>query len=154
AHELGHIVLGHRLDTKFAFNDRMFFSDEHTFARFDFTRNQVQEQSADRKAMELLANSPYKDHQKDAGLFLRALQQQSPTLKNLIRPHLGNNMAKGDTVRLPALLSKASSLQPTQVDQISALPLGARIRLDPWSCRADLVKGKPVGLTTFREKMP
>jgi len=57
AHELGHLALGHRLDTKFAFNDRMFFADESTFSRFDFTRDPAEERTADRKAMELLANS-------------------------------------------------------------------------------------------------
>ncbi len=32
ARELGHIALGHQLDTRLAFNDRMFFADEDTFA--------------------------------------------------------------------------------------------------------------------------
>src|SRR5208282_2079139 len=32
-HELAHIVLGHHLNTKLAFNDRMFFPDERTFER-------------------------------------------------------------------------------------------------------------------------
>src|SRR5580704_18049383 len=31
AHELSHIVLGHKLDTGLAFNDRMFFPDEDSF---------------------------------------------------------------------------------------------------------------------------
>ncbi len=35
---LSHIALGHRLDTKLAFNDRMFFPDEQTFERMDFNR--------------------------------------------------------------------------------------------------------------------
>src|SRR5205807_2754482 len=39
AHELGHIALGHRLDTKLAFNDRMFFPDQETFERMDFARS-------------------------------------------------------------------------------------------------------------------
>ena len=39
-HELAHIVLGHHLNTKLAFNDRMFFPDERTFERMDFARDQ------------------------------------------------------------------------------------------------------------------
>ena len=31
AHELGHIALGHRLDTRYAFNDRLLFDDYETF---------------------------------------------------------------------------------------------------------------------------
>src|SRR5208283_2179960 len=60
-HELAHIVLGHRLDTKLAFNDRMFFPDERTFQRMDFARDHNEEEAADKKAVELLNNSPYKD---------------------------------------------------------------------------------------------
>jgi Peptidase family M48 len=154
AHELGHLALGHRLDTKFAFNDRMFFADESTFSRFDFTRDPAEERAADRKAMELLANSPYKGKLSDAGLFLRALQREAPELKSLIRPHLGTRLASGNATRMSALVSSSPALEPNQTNQIAALPLGARIRLDPWSCRVELVKGKPATLTTFREKMP
>ncbi len=38
AHEVSHIILGHNLDTKLAFNDRMFFPDEDSFQRLDFKR--------------------------------------------------------------------------------------------------------------------
>jgi hypothetical protein len=104
--------------------------------------------------MELLANSPYKGKLADAGLFLRALQQEAPELKSLIRPHLGSRLASGNATRMPALVSSSPALQATITDQIAALPLGARIRLDPWSGRVELIKGKPIALTTFREKMP
>src|SRR5581483_5245679 len=60
AHELSHIALGHRLDTKYAFDDRMFFPDENTFDRLDFNRNAADEEAADKRALELLAKSPYK----------------------------------------------------------------------------------------------
>ena len=39
AHELGHIALGHRLDTKYAFGDRMVFPDEETFRRIQLARD-------------------------------------------------------------------------------------------------------------------
>src|SRR5580704_4663908 len=54
AHELSHIALGHKLDTKLAFNDRMFFPDEDTFERLDFQRSSSDEAAADKKALELL----------------------------------------------------------------------------------------------------
>jgi Peptidase family M48 len=154
AHELGHIVLGHRLDTKFAFNDRMFFPDEDTFERLDFARNSADEDAADKKAVELLANSPYKDKLATAGLFLKALQQHAPELKSLIRPHMGNGLASGNSLRMSALLSSAPSVDGKQIDQLAALPLGGRIKLDPWSNRVELVKTKPVALTSTDEKMP
>jgi len=153
AHELGHIVLGHRLDTKFAFNDRMFFPDEDTFERLDFTRDPGDEDAADKKAVELLTNSPYKDKLATAGLFLKALQLEAPELKSLIRPHMGNGIASGNSLRMSTLLSSAPNLS-AKPDQIAALPLGGRVKLDPWSNRVELLKTKPVALTSSDEKMP
>jgi Peptidase family M48 len=154
AHELSHIVLGHNLDTKLAFNDRMFFADEDSFVRLDFKHSPAQEEAADTKAIELLKNSPYKDKLGSAGLFLKALQEHAPDLPNLIRPHLGNGFAEGKTVRMSALLAAAPALDPTRTDQIAALPLGGRIKLDPWTDRVELAKAKPVALTSARENIP
>ncbi|MGA9040131.1 MAG: M48 family metalloprotease [Terriglobales bacterium] len=154
AHELGHIVLGHNLDTKFAFNDRMFFPDEDTFERLDFARNSGDEEAADKKAVDLLANSPYKDKLATAGLFLKALQEHAPELKSLIRPHMGNGLASGNSLRMSALLSSAPNVDGKQADQLAALPLGGRVKLDPWSNRVELVKTKPVTITATDEKMP
>jgi hypothetical protein len=154
AHELSHIVLGHSLDTKLAFNDRMFFPDEESFQRLDFKRRSADEDAADTKALELLKNSPYKDKLGSAGLFLKALQASAPELPNLIRPHLGNSMAGNKSVRMSALLASAPELDPQRTDQISALPLGGRIKLDPWTDRVELAKAKPVALASAREKMP
>lgn len=154
ADELGHIALGQELDTKFAFNDRMLFPDENTFQRLDFARDPADEEAADKKALELLTNSPYKDKLGNAGLFLKALQAHAPELKNLIRPHLGNSLANGKSTRMSALLNSAPQLQPARTDQIAALPLGGRIKVDPWSDKIELVKTKPVAILTSSEKMP
>jgi hypothetical protein len=154
-HELSHITLGHRLDTTLAFNDKMFFSDENTMSRLDFSHSPEEEAAADKRAMEMLTNSPYKDKLQSSALFLKALQARAPDLKNLIRSHLGNNLADGkETVRMAALLQSAPQLDMRKTDQIAALPLGARVKLDPWTSRIELVKTKPVALTSAREKMP
>ncbi len=153
AHELSHIVLGHRLDTKLAFNDKMFFPDEESFQRLDFKRNPAEEAAADTKALELLKNSPYKDKLGNAGLFLKALQEKAPELQHLIRPHLGNSFADRKNVRMAGLLASAPALDEKRVDQIAALPLGGRIKVDPWTDQAELSKAKPVALTSAREKM-
>ncbi|HUO13934.1 MAG TPA: M48 family metalloprotease [Verrucomicrobiae bacterium] len=153
AHELAHIVLGHRLDTKLAFNDKMFFPDEDSFQRLDFKRNAADEEAADKKALEMLNNSPYKDKLGNAGLFLKALQEKAPELPNLIRPHLGNSLAQGKEIRMSPLLASAPALDEKKLDQIAALPLGGRIKVDPWSDQVELSKAKPVALTSAREKM-
>ncbi len=153
AHELSHIVLGHRLDTSLAFNDRLFFPDEESFRRLDFKRSTADEEAADVKALELLKNSPYNDKLGNAGLFLKALQQKAPYLPNLIRPHLGNSFAGSKTIRMSNLLASSPALDQKRLDQIAALPLGGRIKVDPWSDRVELSKAKPVALTSAREKM-
>jgi Peptidase family M48 len=153
AHETAHIVLGHRLDTGLAFNDKLFFPDEDSFRRLDFKRSPADEEAADTKALELLKNSPYKDKLGNAGLFLRALQQKAPELPNLIRPHLGNGILSAKSMRMSVLVASAPALDEKRLDQIAALPLGGRIKVDPWSDQVELSKAKPVALESAREKM-
>ena len=153
SHELSHIVLGHHFDTKLAFNDKLFFPDEESFQRLDFKRTAADEEAADTKALELLKGSPYKDKLGNAGLFLKALQQHSPDLPKLISPHLGNSLAGGKSLRMSTLLAAAPALDERKLDQIAALPLGGRIKVDPWSDQVELSKAKQVALVSSREKM-
>jgi len=37
---------------------------------------------------------------------------------------------------------------------ITALPIGGRVKLDPWNDKLELIKSKPVGTVAEREKMP
>src|SRR5208337_2548421 len=153
-HELAHIVLGHHLDTKLAFNDRMFFPDERTFERMDFARDKGEEEAADKKAIELLNNSPYKDKLGNAGLFLKAVQARAPALKNLIRAHLGDSLLNGDATRMSSLMTASPQFDPKKTDQVAALPLGGRVKIDPWNDQLELIKTKPVAVTAAAEKMP
>jgi len=153
AHELGHIVLGHRLDTKYAFGDRMVFPDQEAFRRIQLARDPHLEEAADQKAIELLKNSPYKDKLANAGLFLRAMESRSKELSALITPQFGSRMAKGNSVlRMSSLIQSAPELKTGDVTQIAALPLGSRVKLDPWDDRVELKKDK-VPLLSARDKM-
>jgi len=154
AHELGHLVLGHHIDTQLAFNDGFFFADKDIFQRLHFELDAAAEGAADNKAMELLGNSPYKDKLSNAGLFLKALHDRAPSLTNLIRPRLGDTMASGNTTRMAALFSAAPALQKQRLDQVAALPIGSRVKLDPWSNQLTMMNAKPVALVSPREKMP
>jgi hypothetical protein len=153
-HELAHIVLGHHLNTTLAFNDRMFFPDERTFERMDFARDKSEEEAADKRAIELLNNSPYKDKLGNAGLFLKAVQARAPQLKNLIRAHLGDSLLNGDATRMSSLMTGSPPFDPKKTDQVAALPLGGRVKVDPWNNQLELVKTKPVTIATAAEKMP
>jgi len=37
---------------------------------------------------------------------------------------------------------------------LAALPIGGRVKLDPWFDKLDLIKSKPIGVIAEREKMP
>jgi hypothetical protein len=153
-HELAHITLGHHLNTKLAFNDRMFFPDERTFERMDFARDKGEEEAADKKAIDLLNNSPYKDKLGNAGLFLKAVQARAPALKSLIRAHLGDSLLNGDATRMSSLMTSSPQFDPKKTDQVAALPLGGRVKVDPWNNQLELIKTKPVAITNPADKMP
>jgi hypothetical protein len=156
SHELAHIVLGHNLGSKFAFDDRMLFSDESTYQNFGFRHNPEEETAADAKAIELLKNSPYAQKLGSAGLYLKQLQARSTALSALLTAHLGNSFAgeKGQITRLSALMTSAPELDENKLDQIAALPLGGRIKLDPWQDKVEMVKAAPVAITSVRDKLP
>jgi hypothetical protein len=152
AHEMSHILLAHGENPMYGFNDKMLFAEQQTFTHLTLSHPPEQEQAADAKALELLKNSPYKDQLANAGLFLRALEQRAPVLPNLIHAHLGNGLT-GKSMRMSDLVASAPPLEMNKLDQIAALPMGARIKVDPWSDHAQLSKAKPVALLSAREKM-
>jgi Zn-dependent protease with chaperone function len=156
SHELAHIVLGHNLGSKFAFTDRMLFSDESTYQNIGFRHNPEEETAADAKAVELLKNSPYAQKLGTAGLYLKQLQARGPQLSALLTAHLGNSFAdsKGQIIRMSALMTSAPALDDTKLDQVAALPLGGRIKLDPWQDRVEMIKAASVAITSARDKMP
>ena len=155
SHELAHIVLGHNLGSKFAFNDRMLFNDDSTYQNLGFKHIPEEEQAADKKAIELLKNSPYAQKLDNVGLFLKALQLRAPQLSALLTTHLGNPLAENGTVnRLSALATQGPALDNAKLDQIAALPLGGRVKINPWDDKAEMVKTAPVAITSARDKMP
>jgi hypothetical protein len=155
AHEFAHVLLGHELDTKYAFTDRLFFKDDQTLKRMDLARTEREEDAADAKAIELLKKSPYAKDLPKAGLFLKMLSARSDELPHLIKPLIGNRMADSSKdLRMSGLMEQAPPLEVDRIDQISALPLGARVKMDPWNDRLSLMKTKNVALLSPREKFP
>ena len=107
------------------------------------------------KAIELLKNSPYAQKLDNVGLFLKALQLRAPQLGALLTTHLGNPLAEGGTVtRLSSLETQGPALDNNKLDQIAALPLGGRVKINPWDDKAEMVKASPVAITSARDKMP
>jgi hypothetical protein len=155
SHELAHIVLGHNLGSKYAFNDRMLFSDDSTYNNLGFKHIPEEEAAADKKAIDLLNNSPYAQKLDNVGLFFKALQARAPQLNALLTTHLGNPLAENGSIsRLAALATKGPALDNNKLDQVAALPLGGRVKINPWDDKAEMVKTAPVAITSARDKMP
>jgi hypothetical protein len=152
--ELAHIALGHRTDTHFAFYDQTMLSEGELLSRLRLARPAAEVEAAGEKAMELLSKSPYGPKLGNAGLFLRALASRAPQLPSLIRANLGNQLASGNSVIMRELADQAPELEQDKLEQIAALPLGSRVRLDPWNDEISLLKGKPVSLISARDKLP
>ncbi len=154
--ELAHIVLGHNLGSKYAFYDRMLFSDESTYQNLGFRHVPEEETAADEKAIELLKNSPYAQKLNTPGLFLREVAARGPALSALLTPHLGTGFTdrKGAMDRMVVLMNSAPALDPNKLDQIAALPLGGRVKLNAWDDHVELIKTMPMAITSARYKMP
>jgi hypothetical protein len=154
AHELAHIVLGHSVGSGYMSGFSLPFSDLETFDRFNFRFDPAEESDADKKGLELFSKSPYKDQFANAALFLEALEARSPQLPNLLRGRFSNDFGSSHLVGMQGLAHTPNHLQTDRLDQIPALPLGSRIKVDPWSDRIEMLKSKPVPLLTASEKRP
>jgi hypothetical protein len=152
AQELGHIALGHRMDTRYSFSDRMIFPDERVFKQIGLIQNDADERAADTKGLEMLQKSPYKDKLSTAGLFLRALDSRKNDVTWLISPHFGNRFTRSNLIHVTAVGS-SPQLEQRNIAQLPALPLGSRIKLDPWDDHVEMQKGKQAPLVSAQDKM-
>jgi hypothetical protein len=136
------------MGTQFAFFNRLRFEEKETFRHFGFTRTPEEEQAATQQGIELLKKSPYKDQPGNAELFLEALKNRSKEIPNLVSPHLGNrvaaNWATGPVE--PSATKSAGNV-------IAALPLGGRIKVEPWNNQLQMLNSKPAGAVGKDEKM-
>src|SRR5712664_1950358 len=144
AHELGHVVLAHRMDSTFAFFDQLLIDDKDTFRHFGFARTREEDQAAGARALQLLTNSPYKGQLANAALFLDALRTRQKEIPNLISAPLGDRVATLADLK-PAVAAPANADAKSNPQMTAALPIGGRVNLDPWFDVLELIKSKPIG---------
>jgi hypothetical protein len=149
AQEMGTILVTKPATDQFGFNDLTNISTTEIMVRLSFRDSPHDADLANQKAVDLLKNSPYKDKLGNVGLFMKQLASEQKSLPALINPKLGNRVFLAQQ-----LIGTAPQIQKDKLDQISALPLGARIKMDPWSDKVEMIKAKPVALISEREKMP
>jgi len=154
ASELAHIALGQRTPTQFAFNNQTMLSDFDLLQRFHFERPAAEMLAASQKTIAIMHESPYQNTA-NAGLFLKALSSHEAALPRLLQATLGDQVADPEALaRLAAIAASAPPLEEDKLEQIAALPLGSRVKMNPWSNQLDLVKTRPLALLAPREKMP
>jgi hypothetical protein len=155
AMELAHIALGHHIDTRYAFNDRLLFPDESTFQRIDMYHSDVDNATAAKKAMEYLNASMYKDQLPTAGLFYAELAERGRVLRALNTPKLGDSLLKTDgTPWMADLEHQAPKIDWDDLNQTAALPLGSWLKTDPWDDRVHMLTAKRYAPMNARDKMP
>ena len=153
--ELAHIVLGHHIDTRYAFNDRLLFPDQSAFERISMNHNDADNAAAAKKAVEFFNNSVYKDKAASVGLYLAQLQGREKQLTALLTPRMGDALIKPDgTPWLEALGKGAPKLDMNNLTQIAALPIGSHLRTDPWSDKVIALNARPPVLLNAGDKLP
>ena len=133
--------------SQYAYVSNYAYKTMKVFQRFDFRRNKEDDAAASMKAAELLANSPYKDQLKTARMFIAELQLHSKKIPNLISPRLGDA-----ALAMPPI--SPDTVDKPGANGIVALPLGGRVKVDPWNDNLSLLKAPPVRNLAEREKMP
>ena len=154
ADPLAHIALGHRTPTQYAFINQTMMSDPEVLQRLRFQRSPGEMLEAGKMTIEIMRASPYVNTA-NAGLFLKTLAVHAVALPNLLHPNLGDEIADARSLaRLQQFADAAPLLEENKLDQVAALPLGSRVKLNPWDNRLELVKTRPLSLLSPREKMP
>ncbi len=155
AMELAHIAMGHHIDTRYAFNDRLMFPDTATFQRIDMNHSELDNTTAAKRAMQYLDNSMYKDRLASAGLYYKQLSERAKELKALNSPRLGDSLLQSDgTPWLAALMHQAPAINWDDLTQTAALPLGSWLKTDPWDDTMHMLNVRRYAPINVREKMP
>ncbi len=154
ADELAHIALGHRTPTQFSFTNQTMLNDAELLSHLRLERSRQEMNEAGAKTIEIMRASPYQKSV-SAGLFLKALVSRAAILPRLLRANVGNQVANTTSLhRLAEFMDAAPELEENKLEQIAALPLGSRIKLNPWNDQISLLPTKPVSLISTREKIP
>ena len=157
AFQLAHIILGHRLDTKFAFNDTLIFPTITVFNRISMHHSDADNAEAAKKAVQLLSATELVDGQQYFGLYLKQLQQQSKALISLNAPMLGDALIKSDadpTFWMAPLMGKAPKLDVNDIKQQAAMPLDSFLRFDPWSDQVVVMHSSYEPILSAPDKIP
>src|SRR5277367_6703045 len=157
AFQIAHIILAHRLDTKYAFNDRLLFPSTSVFNRIPMHHTDADNTAAAKKALELLNAKELDSGQQYFSLYLQQLQMRVKNLKALNEPMIGDGLVKSDedpTFWMDAITAKGPKLDMKDLKQQGAMPLASFLRFDPWTDQVFVMHSTFEPLLTAADKMP
>ncbi|MGB8481397.1 MAG: M48 family metalloprotease [Acidobacteriaceae bacterium] len=155
AMEIAHLELGHRVDTAYAFSDRLQFQDDATYLRLKLRHSDKDNTAAAAKAVELLKNSIYAKKLTNAGLFYEQLAVSAKALHSLADAQLGDSLLNRNGVPWMATLETgAPKLMQSNLSQVAALPLGSNTVTNPWTDRVRLIDATRYAPTGTFDKLP
>ena len=157
AFQVAHVILGHRLDTKYAFNDRLLFPDTVSFKKIPMHHTDADNEAAAKKAMELLSAKELVDSQPYFGLYLEALKARSKALRALDDPMIGDGLMKPGPEGIfwmQALVAKGDKLDNNNLKQQPAMPLSSFLRFDPWTDKLIPMHSAFEPILSAADKMP
>jgi hypothetical protein len=162
AFQVAHVILGHHIDTKYAFSDRLMFPSQSAFVRLPMHHTDADNEAAAKKAVELLttpdaATAPdMATAKKYFGLYLQQLVQRAHALKALNEPMLGDSLLRPDatTPWMNALISGAPKLNVNDLEQNAAAPLASFLNFDPWTDQVVQKHSTFQPLLSSRDKLP
>ena len=157
AFQIAHIILAHRLDTKYAFNDRLLFPTSSVFNRIPMHHTDADNAEAAKKAMELLNAKELEGGQQYFGLYLQQLQERVKSLKALNEPMIGDGLVKSDadpTFWMAAIMPKGPKLDMKDLKQQAAMPLSNFLRRDPWTDQVIVMHSAYEPMLAASDKMP
>jgi hypothetical protein len=153
--QLAHIVLGHHIDTRYAFNDRLLFPDEATLERINMSHSAADNDAAGKKAVELFNGSVYHDKTASVSLFYQQVVVRWKQIPALLTPRMGDPLLKADgTPWAAGFLNQGPKLNMDDTTQIAALPLGSHLKTDPWDDKVFALNLKADRILNPGDKMP
>jgi hypothetical protein len=155
AFQVAHIVLGHHIDTKYAFSDRLMFPTESAFEKLPMHHTDADNAEAAKKAVELLGAKELEGGEQYFSLYLQQLQAREKGLKALTDPQIGDGLLRPDgTFWLQALVAKGPKLNNGDLKQQAAMPLSQFLRRDPWTDQVIKLNTAYEPLLSARDKLP
>ena len=131
--ELAHIMLGHHIDTRYAFNDRLLFPDESTFQRISMFHSDAANEAAAKTAMAYIAELDVQRQPSECGAVLRAVGDRAKALKALNSARLGGLAPQGRRHALDERPEEDGS--PSELGRLNPkgrIAIGELDQVDPW----------------------